>query len=71
MNLASLENEQLKDTLKQVIRELIQEDRALFSDLITEAIEDVALVNAIKEGEDSPSVSRDEVFKILNPHYES
>jgi hypothetical protein len=65
MNLANLENEQLKDTLKQAIRELIQEDKALFSDLITEAIEDVALVNAIKEEENSPSVSRDEVFMLF------
>jgi hypothetical protein len=33
--------------------------------MIVKAIEDIALVNAIREGEGTETVSREEVFSIL------
>jgi hypothetical protein len=56
---------QLKDLMKAAILEVIQERRDFFQDLIAEAVEDIALMRAIDEGIESESVSRDEIFEIL------
>lgn len=61
----SLDESRVKDLFKQALVELLQERRELFSDLFAEVIEDLALVNAIKEGECSDDVGRGEVFQIL------
>ena len=42
------------------------ENKELFPDLIFDAVEDIALIKAIKEGENSQAVDREEIFKILN-----
>jgi hypothetical protein len=61
----SLDEAKIKEILKQAILELFQEQRDLLYDLLAEVLEDLALVNAIKEGESSETVSRAEVFQIL------
>ncbi len=71
MNEITLNNHQIKEIFKQAIREIICEDRELFSELLTEIIEDIGLVNAIKEAENSNKVSRETIFNILNSNYES
>ena len=63
----TLDDNKLKDALKQAIRELIQEDQKMISNLIVEVIEDIAFENAMKEGETSETVNRDEIFNLLNP----
>ena len=55
----------IKELFKQAMIEVIQEQKDLFSGLFANAIEDIALVNAIKEGEETESVSREEVFQTL------
>ena len=42
---------QLKEVFKQAFAELLQERRDLLYDVFSEVLEDIALVNAIKEGE--------------------
>ena len=39
--------------------------KSLFYDLIAEALEDIAMINAIKEGEETKPASRAEIFSIL------
>ena len=56
---------QLKEVLKQAFTELLQERKDLLYDVFTEVLEDIALANAIKEGEETEIVSRGQVFKIL------
>ena len=56
---------QLKEVFKQALAELLQERRDLLYDVFTEVLEDIALANAIKEGEETEIVSRKQVFKIL------
>ena len=56
---------QLKEVFKQAFAELLQERRDLLYDVFTEVLEDIALANAIKEGEETEIVSREQVFKIL------
>jgi hypothetical protein len=55
----------IKELIKQAMVEVIQEQKDFFSDLFANDIEDTALVNAIKEGEKTETVSREEVFQIL------
>lgn len=61
----SIEESRLKELLKAAIVEVLEERRELVLDVFEEALEDVALARAIEEGERSPLVSRDEVFKLL------
>ena len=60
-----IDEERIKTIFKQAIFELFQERKDLLYDLLAEVFEDFALVNAIKEGESTESVSREDVFKIL------
>lgn len=57
---------QLKIVIKEAVWELVQEKREEFSDLFGEIIEDMALIRAIREGETSEPVSRDEVLAMLD-----
>ncbi len=61
----TLDETQVKDLFKQAIEELLEERKDLFYDLMVEIIEDLALLKAIKEGEDTEPVSREEVFQVL------
>ncbi len=56
---------QLKEVFKQATAELLQERRDLLYDVFIEVLEDVALANAIKDGEETGIVPRKQVFKIL------
>ncbi len=55
----------LKEIMKTAFLEAFEEKRSLLYDLIAEVLEDMALVQAIKEGENSASASRSEVFNVL------
>ena len=55
----------LKALLKEALVEVLEQRREWFSALVAEALEDAALVQAIKEGETSELVSRDEIFDLL------
>jgi DNA-binding protein YbaB len=48
-----------------MIVEILQEQKEVFTDLIIEAMEDIALAKAIEEGEDTEPVSRNMIFKAL------
>ena len=65
MNL-SLDERRIKELFKEALIEVIEERRSVFHELLTEAIEDNALVHAIQDGEDSASVSKQEVLKLLD-----
>jgi len=61
----SLDEKQTKDLIKQAILELIEEREDRIYDLFAEIIEDIILVNAIREDEDSEPVSRADIMNIL------
>ena len=65
MSELSLSEAQLKDLMKTAILEIFQEQRGFFQELVTEAMEDIALIKAIDEGKDSDPVERDAIFAIL------
>ena len=61
----SINQKQLKDIIKTALVEVLEERQDLLHDAIEEAIEDVAFIRAIKEGESTKLVKRKEVFKLL------
>ncbi len=65
MGETSIDESRIKDLIKQAMLEVLQERRDLISELFAEAIEDLGLTQAIREGESTESVSRDEVIKAL------
>ncbi|MEK6765947.1 MAG: hypothetical protein AABY49_06985 [Planctomycetota bacterium] len=61
----SVDEKKLKNLLKETLIEVIEQKRDMFHDIVAEAIEDIALTNAIKEGESTESTSREEIFNII------
>jgi hypothetical protein len=61
----TFDEEKLKDILKLALVEALEEHRDLVQDIVEEAMEDFALARAIEQGLASESISRDEVFAIL------
>lgn len=59
---STLNTDQLKELLKAAIVEIWQEQKEVFTDIIVEAMEDIALVKAIEEGEKTETVSRENIF---------
>lgn len=62
----SLEKNKLKEVIKESISEVFEQKKDYFMHIFEEVIEDKLFIEAIKEGESSDSVSRDEVFNTLN-----
>jgi len=66
MSEVTLNAEQLKTLLKVALVEILQEQKEVFTNLIIEAMEYIALAKAIEEGESTEIVSREAIFNILN-----
>jgi len=60
-----INQDQLKDLIKAAVTEALEEHRDLLHKVVEEALEDVALVRAIEEGENTELIERKEVFKLL------
>jgi hypothetical protein len=56
----------LKSLLKETIAEVIEERREIFYEIFSEALEDIAMLNAIKEGEKSKPVGKNKIIQILD-----
>ncbi len=61
-----VDDSKLKNLMKQAIVEAIEEKKGVIHDLLVEVIEDVAMIRAIQEGEESGFAGRDEIFGILS-----
>jgi len=56
----------LKAMLKEALAETLLESKGLFQDVFAEVLEDFALREAIREGEDTVFVSRSEIENVLS-----
>ena len=54
-----------KALLKEVLLELLQERRSEFSQMVLEAIEEIGLANAIREGRQDEFVDEEEIQSTL------
>jgi len=66
MKTAMIEEEKLKELLKSALVEALGEHRDWVQDIVEEALEDIAMARAINQGLHSESVSREEVFAIMD-----
>jgi hypothetical protein len=60
-----IDDKKIKDLFKQAIMEAIEEKKEAVHDLLVEVMEDIAMVRAIQDGENSGPANREDVFKIL------
>lgn len=65
MTISGPDADQFKTLLKETLSEVLDQRREWFSALLTEALEDITLVEAIKEGEQTEVVSREDIFALL------
>jgi hypothetical protein len=61
----SLSDVEMKKLFKEAFIELFEERRELLSGVIAEALEDLAMSHAIREGAASGKANRKEVFQVL------
>ena len=55
----------LKELFKDAFIEVLMERKDILYELFAEVIEDIALPHAIREGESTESVSRQDIFNLL------
>ena len=60
-----IDDQTLKGLLKEALIEVLQERPGLLRDMLTEAVEDIGLSRAIREGESTAEISKDAVLKAL------
>ncbi len=65
MTNVTLDEKKFKTLLKETLIELFEERQDLFSSIIIEALEDIGLANAIREGREDDFVGREEIDSIL------
>jgi len=65
MTIANLDEKQFKILLKEAMLELFEERREVFAAMIAQAIEEIGLANAIREGRKNDFVSKEEIEAIL------
>jgi len=65
MSRTTISNNSLKQALKEALTETFQEQRGLLRQVFSEVLEDFALAEAIREGQKTKTVKRNEVFLIL------
>ncbi len=58
-------DERLKEVFKSAIVEVLEERQELVREILDEIVEDIAFSKAIDEGEQTPRVSRESVFDVL------
>ncbi|MEG3958054.1 HEAT repeat domain-containing protein [Microcoleus sp. herbarium2] len=49
----------------RLVETQLKKQKEVFSEILTEDLEDIGMENAIKEGENTETVSREQIFKIL------
>ena len=66
INLSIIDETRIKILFKEALVEVIEENQALVSSIMIDALEDIGLSRAIEEGEKSKTIRRDEIFKVLS-----
>ena len=61
----TISDERFKETLKEVLVELLQENRGEFISIISESLEEFAMGEAIKEGLKRKTIQKEKIFKEL------
>jgi hypothetical protein len=62
---AGLSESALKKLFKEAITETLQEQRELLRDVFAEVLEDIAFAEAIRQGQQTEQVAREEIVRSL------
>ncbi|MFZ1320329.1 MAG: hypothetical protein WAT71_02110 [Ignavibacteria bacterium] len=60
-----LDKKDLKPLIKETLCEMIRDNNEEIKEMIIEAIEDIALANAVREGRKGEYVRENQILKIL------
>jgi hypothetical protein len=61
----NLDKNVIKTALKEALVETLQEQREFLRDVFAEVLEDLALIDAIHEGQQTKPASPEEIFRLL------
>lgn len=61
----TIDDKKMRDLMKEVIIEMMKENREGFCNLLIEAMEEVGLAKAIKEGRKNKFVNEDKILNLL------
>ena len=61
----ALEEAKLKQLVKDALIEIIDERPEILGECLRDAVEDIAMIKAIQEGEDSGLVDREAILRLL------
>jgi hypothetical protein len=67
--MSSVEQQELKQAIKDAIREVVIENREIVKDILVEVLEDVALLQRMEEGRQTELIGRDEIMGLLEPKH--
>jgi hypothetical protein len=67
--MSSAEQQELKQAIKDAIREVVFENREVVKDILVEVLEDIALLQRMEEGRQTELVGRDEIMGLLEPKH--
>jgi predicted Zn-dependent protease with MMP-like domain len=62
---AAMDEAKLKQLVKEALTEILDERREILSEVIVEALEDVAMIRAIQEGENTPLAPKEDILRLL------
>jgi len=60
-----VDEDKMKELLKESLTEMMKDKRSIFHKIVTESIEDIGMANAIKEGRKNKFVEESTIFEIL------
>ena len=61
----TIDDKKMRDIMKEVIIEMMKENKEGFRNLIVEAMEEVGLAKAIKEGRQNKFVNEDKILNLF------
>lgn len=67
--MTTVEHDELKQIVKEAVKEVLAENRELVKDLLAETLEDIALLQRMEEGRETELVSREQVMEHLEPKH--
>ncbi|MCB0292640.1 MAG: hypothetical protein KDH97_20470 [Calditrichaeota bacterium] len=61
----TINDEKMKEMIREIIIEMIRENREGFYEIVLEALEEIGMANAIKAGRKGKFASEESILKII------
>ena len=60
-----IDESKLKELMKEAVLDALKDQKEVLYDILAEVMEDIALAQAIKEGEDTETVGKEKILDII------